>query len=126
MTRNLRLAGLGIALLLVGSTVAAPRDWAQDATSETGKRKVVSRVEPEYPQVARQMNIAGKVKIEATIAADGRLTSTTVIGGSPFLVNAALEALKKWRFEPASKESTEIFEFEFNRYGEQRALTESR
>jgi outer membrane biosynthesis protein TonB len=43
--------------------------------------------------------------------------TTKVIGGSPLLINSALEALKKWRFEPAPRDSTEIVEFEFNPQG---------
>ena len=60
------------------------------------------------------MNVTGKVKIEVTISADGRVTSTKVVGGSPLLVGSALDAIKKWRFEAAPKESTEIIEFDFN------------
>jgi len=37
-----------------------------------------------------------------------------VVGGSPLLVNAALDALKKWHFEPGPKETTEIVEFAFS------------
>jgi TonB family protein len=72
---------------------------------------------PEYPSLAKQMNVSGKVKIEPTVAADGHVVTTKVIGGSPLLINSALDALKKWRFEPASKDSTEVVEFEFNPQG---------
>jgi TonB family protein len=114
MKQRLAYLGLGLALLLGGSATLPPKSSAQDAASETTKRKVRTRVLPEYPQLAKQMNVTGKVKIEATIAADGHVVSTRVVGGSPLLVNSALEALKKWRFEPASKDSTEIIEFEFD------------
>jgi len=109
--------GLGVALLLSGSAFVPRKLFAQDASSEDGKRKVRSKVVPEYPALAKQMNVTGKVKIETTIAADGHVLSTRVVGGSPLLVNAALDALKKWRFEPASKDTTEIIEFEFNGQG---------
>jgi TonB family protein len=72
---------------------------------------------PEYPSLAKQMNVSGKVKIEATVAADGHVVTTKVIGGSPLLINSALEALKNWRFEPAPRDTTEIVEFEFNPQG---------
>jgi protein TonB len=87
---------------------------AQDASAEAGGRKVRTKVVPDYPALARQMNVTGKVKIEATIAADGHVLSTRVVGGSPLLVNAALEALKKWRFESAPKDTTAVVEFEFS------------
>lgn len=114
MGKKLTVAGLGLALLLGGSGMLPHKASAQDASMEDGKRKVRSKVVPEYPALAKQMNVTGKVKIEATIAADGHVLSTKVVGGSPLLVNAALDALKKWRFEPASKDTTEIIEFEFN------------
>jgi periplasmic protein TonB len=107
------LAGIGVALLLVGSAaILMPRASAQESSTEL-KRKVRSKVVPEYPPLAKQMNVTGKVKIETTIAADGHVVNTKVIGGSPLLVNAALDALKKWHFEPAAKDTTETIEFEF-------------
>jgi protein TonB len=108
------LAGIGMALLLGGSAaVLMPKASAQESSTEANKRKVRSKVVPDYPPLAKQMNVTGKVKIETTIAADGHVVNTKVIGGSPLLVNAALDALKKWRFEPAAKDTTETIEFEF-------------
>lgn len=106
--------GLGLATLLFSSAAIAPQSLAQENSAENTKRKVKTRVVPDYPVLARQMNVTGKVKIEATISADGRVTSTRVVGGSPLLVNSASDALKKWRFEPGTKETTEIIEFDFN------------
>jgi TonB family protein len=109
-----RLLGFGLALILGGSLAAAPRLSAQENAPDNAKRKVKTKTVPEYPDLARQMNATGKVKIEATISADGRVTNTKVIGGSPLLVGAATDALKKWRFEPAAKESVEVIEFDFS------------
>ncbi|MGD1211680.1 MAG: energy transducer TonB [Candidatus Acidiferrales bacterium] len=108
------LAAMGVALLLGGSAaVLMPKASAQESSTEANRRKVRSKVVPDYPPLAKQMNVTGKVKIETTIAADGHVLNTKVIGGSPLLVNAALDALKKWRFEPAAKDTTETIEFEF-------------
>ena len=104
--------GLAAALILGGSLAVLPGASAQQA-GDTAKRKVKSRVTPDYPVLAKQMNVTGKVKIETTIAPDGHVTGTKVVGGSPLLVGAAVDAVKKWRFEPAAKETTEIIEFEF-------------
>jgi TonB family protein len=108
------LVAMGLALVLGGPALLPPKATAQDASADTSKRKVRSRVSPDYPALARQMNVTGKVKIETTIAADGHVLNTKVIGGSPLLVNAALDALKKWRFEPGPKDTTEVIEFEFS------------
>jgi protein TonB len=105
---------MSLALLLGGAAVVPHKASAQDSPSDAGKRKVRVRVTPDYPPLAKQMNVTGKVKIEVTVAADGHVVSTKVVGGSPLLVNAALEAVKKWHFEPAAKESTEIVEFAFD------------
>ena len=59
------------------------------------KRKVKTRVVPDFPPLAKQLNVTGKVKIEVTISADGRVTSTKVVGGSPLLVGSALDASKE-------------------------------
>jgi len=108
-----RLLGFGLALILGGSLAAAPRVSAQENSQDSAKRKVKTKAMPDYPPLAKQLNVAGKVKIEATISAEGRVMSTKVIGGSPLLVGAATEALKKWRYEPATKESVEVIEFDF-------------
>lgn len=114
MKLRVSIVGVGLALLLGGSALVPPKGTAQDAATDTAKRKVRSKVAPEYPALARQMNVTGKVKIETTIAADGHVLGTKVIGGSPLLVNAALDAVKRWRFEPGPKDTTEVIEFEFS------------
>jgi protein TonB len=114
MNGKKRLLSLGLAMILAGSLAAAPRAAAQENAAESAKRKVKTKTLPEYPELARQMNATGKVKIEATISAEGKVTNTKVIGGSPLLVGAAQDALKKWRFEPAAKESVEVVEFDFS------------
>ena len=106
--------GLVVALVVCMSATLAPKSLAQGTSTDTAKRKLKTRVVPDFPVLAKQMNVTGKVKIEVTISTDGRVTSTKVVGGSPLLVGSALDAIKKWRFESAPKESTEIIEFDFN------------
>lgn len=108
---------LEMALFLGGAIAATPKVSAQQNSTESAGRKVRTKVVPDYPSLAKQMNVSGKVKIQATVATDGHVLTTKVIGGSPLLVNSALDALKKWRFEPAPKDTTEIVEFEFNNQG---------
>jgi TonB family protein len=114
MNGKKRLLGFGLALILGGSLAVAPRVSPQENSAEITKRKVKTKVLPDYPELARQMNATGKVKIEATISADGKVTNTKVIGGSPLLIGAAQDAMKKWRYEPAAKETVEIVEFDFS------------
>lgn len=110
-------AKLALACLLVlgGTTTLAPRMQGQDDVSEAGKRKLKTRVEPEYPPIARQLSLQGKVKVEATVAPDGHVTAMKVLGGNPVLASAATDAIKKWRYEPGPKETIDIIEVDFNR-----------
>lgn len=108
------LLGLGLVVILGGAVMVTPKAVAQNSVTAAVKRKVRVRVTPEYPSLAKQMNVTGKVKIEATVAPDGRVTDTHVVGGSPLLVNAALIALKKWRFEAGPKTTKEVVEFTFS------------
>ena len=113
MKFGLRALSLGLAMLIGTAVALVPAASGQANSAEPVKRKVRSRFVPEMPLLAREKNVRGKVKIEATISADGRVTGTKVIGGSPLLVDSAVAALKKWRFEAAAQDSTEIIEFDF-------------
>ena len=86
----------------------------QPALSQTElTRKAMVKVAPAYPELARRMKLRGTVKIMVTVMPNGNLKDTKVMGGNPILVNAAMEALKKWRFEPAPEESSGTVEFSF-------------
>jgi TonB family protein len=87
--------------------------FAQQTTIEEGKRKVKTKVLPNMPELARRMNITGKVKIEVVIAPDGRIKSSRAMGGHPVLVQSCLDAIKEWKFEPAPEETTQVVEFDF-------------
>jgi len=54
------------------------------------------------------------VKIQVTIANNGTVKNTKLIGGHPVLANSAMDALKKWRYEPANEETTGVVEFRFD------------
>jgi TonB family protein len=95
-------------------TTAAPiAVRGQQAQSEELVRRAKSRIHPSYPELARKMNITGTVKVEVVVAPNGTVKEARVVGGHPVLANAALDAAKKWRFEPASVESTGVIDFKF-------------
>ena len=77
-------------------------------------RKVKNKVAPIYPEIARRMSITGTVKVLVVVSPNGSVKSSKVVGGHPLLVTAATDALKKWKFESASDESTGVVEFKFN------------
>jgi TonB family protein len=97
-----------LTVMVMGTAVIA-----QQSVTEEGKRKVKARVAPVYPELARRMNVAGRVKIEVIIAPDGHVLSARPIGGHPLLVQACQDAVKDWKFVASPEESTQILEFEF-------------
>jgi TonB family protein len=100
-----------VGLLLIGGWVATsdPLAWGQEID-----RKTKTKVAPMYPELARRMNITGVVKVQITVAANGSVKNAKLVGGHPVLANAALDAVKKWRFETASQETTGLVEFRFD------------
>lgn len=103
---------IAVGLLLAGGCVAFNHAFAQGQDEIT--RKLKTKVAPMYPELARRMGITGVVRIQVTIANSGIVKNTKLIGGHPVLANAALEALKKWRYEPGSEETTGVVEFRFD------------
>lgn len=76
-------------------------------------RKTKTKVTPVYPELARRTNITGTVKVFVVVLPDGALKEAKVLGGNPVLVGAAMDALRKWKFEPADSESSGTVEFKF-------------
>jgi len=62
--------------------------------------KLISQQQPQYPPLARQARIQGTVVLHAIISKDGRIESLQVISGHPLLIQAALDAVRNWRYQP--------------------------
>ena len=90
-------------------TLYPPVSGAQEEIT----RKVKTKLQPAYPELAKRMNISGVVRLQVVVAANGWVKSTKVLGGHPLLVTAASDAIKKWRFEASSEETTGLVEFKF-------------
>ncbi len=76
-------------------------------------RRAVDKVPAVYPELAKRNRIRGVVKVEVVVRENGTVKSTKVLGGSPLLINSAADAVRKWKFEPASQETTEVVQIEF-------------
>src|SRR5947209_1464515 len=64
--------------------------------------KMVSSVPPVYPALARTQHVAGDVRIDALIDANGRVTTMKVVSGPSLLHQAAMDSLKQWKYQSAS------------------------
>jgi protein TonB len=69
-------------------------------TSVIMEGNLIHKVEPQYPAIAKQLHIAGSVIVKAYISRDGVITRAVVESGPPLLVQAALAAVRQWRYRP--------------------------
>jgi TonB family protein len=104
---NVRRIWVG-ALRVMALALIAISVYGQEA------RKIIVQATPAYPEMARRLRLQGTVKVQVVIGADGQIKDTKVMGGSPLLVESTLEALKKWKYAPASSETTAMLEFNFH------------
>lgn len=105
---------LRLSLLVVCWSLVVSRPVHGQEEQAASRRKVVSRVIPSYPNIARNLGIRGAVRIEAVVAPNGAAKSTQILGGHPLLAQAADQAVRKWRWEPASGETRELVEVRFD------------
>jgi TonB family protein len=64
--------------------------------------KLISSVPPVYPTLAKNQRVSGNVTIDALIDANGRVTTMKIVSGPTLLQQAAMDALKQWKYQPAS------------------------
>lgn len=89
---------------VVGGLPSAPPPPATVAPVRVGGLirvpKLLNRVKPEYPLIALQARTTAVLIIEAVVGADGRVQRATVLRGHPLFDQAALDAVKQWRYQP--------------------------
>jgi TonB family protein len=111
--RSARAIGTGVftlALQLAAQTNDVSRicGTADTVPFDDAVRTGVEKVQAEIPVFARQMHIQGTVRIEVCVSPAGEVFPIKALGGSPFLVPTALEAVKKWRFQPRMKDESAV------------------
>ena len=87
-----------------GATMAPPPPKATLKRVTVGGNvqaaRLVNKVQPLYPPLARQTRISGTVKLHAIIGKDGSVQQLQVVSGHPLLVQSALDAVRQWRYQP--------------------------
>jgi protein TonB len=63
--------------------------------------KLIQRVAPAYPTLARQAKIQGTVVLQAVLATDGTVKEVQLLSGPPLLVQAGIDAVRQWRYRPS-------------------------
>ena len=82
----------------------APRETRPTAPVRVGGRvrepKLLHRIEPVYPALAKQVHIQGTVVIDAILDEQGNVTEMKVVSGPPLLIQAAIDAVRQWKYQP--------------------------
>jgi TonB family protein len=107
--------GLLFSLSLSPATFLVVALLAISAHGQTaGDRKVITRVEPDYPVTLKRLYIGGIVRVEALVAPNGAVESTELIGGNPILGQTAMRAVKQWKYAQANAKEKLVVTFDFD------------
>jgi TonB family protein len=72
---------------------------------EKGARKIIRKVEPDYPWDLKRAHIGGIVRLELAVSQRGTVDNVSVLGGNPILAQSAVNAVKKWKYVPSDSET---------------------
>jgi TonB family protein len=100
-------------ILTLAKTASAPPHATPSNPPDDGPRQVKHRVEPDYPEIAERLKLTGTVQLEALVKPDGTVKEVRVVGGPPVLVDAVVQAVLHWKYQPASNETRETVKFSF-------------
>lgn len=78
------------------------------------ERKVIKRVDPDYPDALKRLYIGGVVRVEVEVTPNGTVKNTKLLGGSPILGQSTMKAIMQWKYAPAPAESTLTVKVEFD------------
>ena len=80
----------------------SPSDASQPTAHRHASRSIIQRVEPEYPAEAQTRHIQGSVVLDVHVLGSGAVGTIAVVSGDPLLTQAAIDAVKQWRYQPES------------------------
>ncbi len=113
-TQNPRRLLVVCVLIMLSALLSSLPIQAQSSDQNSSDRKLISRVEPEYPDALKKLYIGGVVRVEVQVAPNGTVKSTKLLGGSPILGQSTMKAVKQWKYAPAATEETLTVKLEFD------------
>lgn len=96
-------AGLGSALVgASASNQPAEPKTPLPVGGDVKPARLLSSTPPTYPALAKTQHISGDVSIDALIDANGKVTTMKVLSGPTLLRQAAMDAVRQWKYQPAA------------------------
>jgi TonB family protein len=77
-------------------------------------RRPISKVAPVYSPAMKRFNISGTVRLNVKISPQGTVQTVSPLGGNPILIEAAVTAVKRWKYTPASSDTETQITIVFN------------
>jgi periplasmic protein TonB len=115
------MTAISVAVIVFGMVSGSLHaQTAKKVSKQEAMSAAVTKVQPVYPPVARQLNIEGGVELEAAINEDGTVDQVKIVSGNPVLTKPSVEALKKWKFKPFTEDGKAVqaiatFHFTFSK-----------
>jgi periplasmic protein TonB len=94
------IRALAVVTLALLSASPATGEEPKKVTRMEGLNAATTKVQPEYPAMAKQLKIEGAVELEAMVAESGTVEKVNIVSGNPVLTRPAAEAVKRWKFVP--------------------------
>ena len=102
-----------VGVLLMSSLFLGVIGIARTA-AQVSDRRVITRVEPDYPDALKKLYIGGVVRVEVHVAANGSVKNVKLLGGNPILGQSTMKAVKSWKYVPAAADETLTVKLEFD------------
>jgi protein TonB len=99
---------IAVCWIVVFASVAFADGGPRQITQGEALAMVVTRVPPEFPEMAKQLKLSGVVEVEITVAENGGVESAKPVSGNPVLTKSAVDALKRWKFKPFQQDGAAI------------------
>ena len=100
---NLRWALLAVAFAAVCSAQEPKKISKID-----GLNAATTKVQPDYPAMAKQLKIEGAVELQALVTESGTVEKVDVVSGNPMLTRPAVDAVRKWKFAPFTADGKSV------------------
>ena len=96
---------MGAVCLMSFALCSGIATWLYAQQTDNG-RKLLRRVEPKYPEDLKRHDIGGVVRLSIEVTPQGTVRKISPIGGNPILLEAAMAAVKQWKYMPADSTQT--------------------
>ncbi len=109
LTRAIPYVSIVLLALLCGRPL-----HASDHAADSDTRRIITKITPPFPELARRMHVSGTVHLDATVSADGHVEKAKAVSGPPLLCGPAQDAVMRWKFAPAAGETTVSVQINFS------------